>query len=112
VIEAAQLDSADIEDISGDREEGLNTLPVVIGKRRSLFIATIALVAAVGVSPVLYFTGLFGITYLILLIPADLVMIYANYRSFTNPEKGQSVLKYGMFLATGAFIMSRVVGLF
>jgi len=30
----------DVEDVAGDREEGLNTLPIEIGERRSLAVAT------------------------------------------------------------------------
>ena len=36
----------DVEDIGGDREEGLNTLPIAIGERRALLVALIVLAVA------------------------------------------------------------------
>jgi geranylgeranylglycerol-phosphate geranylgeranyltransferase len=99
----------DVEDIDGDREEGLTTLPVAIGERRALLVAAVALALAVLASPVPYFTGTFGVVYLIAVAPADAVMAYAAYEGFSNPTASQSRLKYGMFLAAGAFIVGRAV---
>lgn len=102
----------DVEDIDGDREEGLRTLPIAIGERQSLQVATGLLVVAVIASPLPYFTHDFGIPYLALVIPADIVMLYAAYESFDDPTAGQSHLKYGMFLAVLAFIVGRATGSF
>jgi len=99
----------DVEDIAGDREEGLRTLPVAIGERRSLFVAAGALALAVLASPVPYFTGTFGVVYLVAVLPADAVMTFAAYEGFSDPTASQSRLKYGMFLAAGAFIVGRAV---
>ncbi|MGM0372126.1 MAG: geranylgeranylglycerol-phosphate geranylgeranyltransferase [Halobacteriota archaeon] len=98
----------DIEDISGDRAEGLNTLPIALGADRALVIAAIALLAAVLASPVPYLTGLFGLSYLLVVVPADLLMVAALLRSRAHPDTGQQWLKYGMFLAAAAFIVGRV----
>ncbi|MFP9190927.1 geranylgeranylglycerol-phosphate geranylgeranyltransferase [Natrialbaceae archaeon A-CW1-1] len=97
----------DVEDIEGDREEGLNTLPIAIGKRRSVQLAAGLLVVAVLASPLPYLRGDFGVVYLLVVIPADLVMLYAAVESFDDPTAGQSHLKYGMFLAAAAFIAGR-----
>ncbi|MCU4750872.1 geranylgeranylglycerol-phosphate geranylgeranyltransferase [Halobacteria archaeon AArc-curdl1] len=102
----------DVEDIDGDREEGLRTLPIAIGERRSLQVATLLLLIAVIASPLPYFTHEFGVAYLALVIPADVVMLYAAYESFDDPTAGQSHLKYGMFLAVLAFIVGRATGSF
>ncbi|MFC4406213.1 geranylgeranylglycerol-phosphate geranylgeranyltransferase [Haloarchaeobius iranensis] len=99
----------DVEDIDGDREEGLTTLPVAIGERRALLVAAGALGLAVLASPVPYFTGTFGVVYLVAVAPADAVMAYAAYEGFSDPTASQSRLKYGMFLAAGAFIVGRAV---
>jgi len=98
----------DVEDVAGDREEGLVTLPVAIGERRALVLGAAVLVVAVLASPVPYLTGLFGLPYLAVVVPADLVMLGAAWRSFTDPRTGQTWLKYGMFLAAAAFVVGRV----
>ncbi|ELY43176.1 geranylgeranylglycerol-phosphate geranylgeranyltransferase [Natronorubrum bangense] len=97
----------DVEDIAGDREEGLNTLPIAIGERRALQIATGLLIVAVIASPIPYLLEYFGIMYLLVVVPADAVMLYAAVESFDDPTAGQSHLKYGMFLAALAFIVGR-----
>ncbi len=98
----------DVEDVAGDREEGLNTLPIAIGEQRALWIAMGALVVGVVASPVPYLLGYFGLVYLALVIPADAAMLYAGYRSFEDPTAGQSQLKYATFVATIAFVLGRV----
>jgi geranylgeranylglycerol-phosphate geranylgeranyltransferase len=97
----------DVEDVAGDREEGLTTLPIAVGSRRALVVAAVALTVAVVASPVPYLRATFGVAYLALVVPADLVMLYAGYRSFADATAGQSLLKYGQFLATMAFVAGR-----
>ncbi|TYL35907.1 geranylgeranylglycerol-phosphate geranylgeranyltransferase [Natronococcus pandeyae] len=97
----------DVEDLEGDREEGLNTLPIAIGERRALLVATVLLVVAVLASPLPYLLEYFGTAYLLLVLPANAIMLYAAYESFEDPTAGQSHLKYGMFLAAVAFIAGR-----
>ncbi|GAB3016927.1 geranylgeranylglycerol-phosphate geranylgeranyltransferase [Natronobiforma cellulositropha] len=96
----------DVEDVDGDREEGLNTLPIAIGERRALVAGAVLLVVAVLASPLPYLFG-FGVAYLVVVLPANLLMLYATYESFTDPTAGQSHLKYGMFLAALAFVVGR-----
>ncbi|SEQ45578.1 geranylgeranylglycerol-phosphate geranylgeranyltransferase [Natrinema salaciae] len=97
----------DVEDVEGDREEGLNTLPIAIGERRALAVAAFLLVVAVVASPIPFLRGHFGVSYLLIVAPADAVMLLAAYESFEDPTVGQSRLKYGMFLAALAFIVGR-----
>ncbi len=97
----------DVEDVEGDRQEGLNTLPIAVGERRSLWVAVVALGVAVAASPVPYLLGTFDAAYLVVVAPADAVMCYAAYRSFGDATAGQSLLKYGMFVATVAFLVGR-----
>jgi geranylgeranylglycerol-phosphate geranylgeranyltransferase len=98
----------DVEDVEGDREEGLNTLPIAIGERRALYLAAGCLTVAVLASPVPYLLGTFGRAYLLLVTPADLIMVYAMVESFDDPTAGQSHIKYGMFLAAVAFVAGRL----
>ena len=97
----------DVEDIAGDRQEGLRTLPIAVGERRALWVATVSLAVAVVASPVPYLLGTFGVAYLVVVLPADAVMCYAAYRSFADATAGQSLLKYGTFIATVAFLAGR-----
>ena len=97
----------DIEDIEGDREEGLNTLPIAIGVRGALIVAVAFVAFAIVVSPVPYLLGTFGIAYLIGLIPAILGLTVGTYRAVEDPTVGQQWLKGSMFLAAVAFIIGR-----
>ncbi|WP_226040952.1 geranylgeranylglycerol-phosphate geranylgeranyltransferase [Natrinema sp. DC36] len=97
----------DVEDLEGDREEGLHTLPIAIGERRALAVAALLLVAAVVASPMPYLREEFGVAYLLVVVPADAIMLIAAYESFADPTAGQSHLKYGMFLAAVAFMVGR-----
>jgi len=97
----------DVEDVAGDREEGLRTLPIVLGERRSLAIAAVFVTAAVVASPVPFLRGTFGLPYLVVLAPAVAGMAAAMYRSVDAPATGQSWLKLSMFAAAFAFVAGR-----
>ncbi|PSQ17416.1 geranylgeranylglycerol-phosphate geranylgeranyltransferase [Halobacteriales archaeon QS_8_69_73] len=97
----------DVEDVAGDREEGLRTLPIVLGRRRALAVAAVFVVAAVVASPVPYLRGTFGPPYLVVLAPAVVGMLAAMYRSFGAPATGQRWLKMSMFAAAVAFVAGR-----
>ncbi|AGN02882.1 prenyltransferase [Salinarchaeum sp. Harcht-Bsk1] len=101
----------DVEDVEGDRSEGLNTLPIAIGERRSLQFAVLLVLVAVLVSPAPYLVDALGVSYLIVVVPALAILVYASYRSFEDPTRGQSFLKYGMLVATLAFVVGRAVPL-
>lgn len=100
----------DVEDIEGDQAAGLQTLPITIGPRPALFIGGLLLLIAVAASPIPYLLGTFGLVYLAVVVPADLIMLVAAYESFSDPTAGQRHLKYGMFLAGVAFIIGRLLG--
>jgi geranylgeranylglycerol-phosphate geranylgeranyltransferase len=97
----------DVEDVAGDRTEGLRTLPIVAGEGRALWVATAVLGVAVVLSPLPYLLGVFDVVYLALVGPADLVMLYSCHESFDDPATGQTHIKYGMFLAAAAFVVGR-----
>ncbi|GAB3665095.1 geranylgeranylglycerol-phosphate geranylgeranyltransferase [Halopiger thermotolerans] len=99
----------DVEDVEGDRAEGLRTLPIAVGERRAVGLGLALLALAVLASPLPYLLGYFGVAYLLVVVPADAVMLYATAESFDDPTAGQSHLKYGMFLAALAFIVGRAV---
>jgi geranylgeranylglycerol-phosphate geranylgeranyltransferase len=97
----------DVEDVVGDREEGLRTLPIAIGERAALLVAGVLLVGAVIASPLPWVFDQFGRVYLVCVVPANAVMLGGVAVSFSDPGRGQSYLKYGMLLAVGAFIVGR-----
>ncbi|WP_096391484.1 geranylgeranylglycerol-phosphate geranylgeranyltransferase [Halopenitus persicus] len=97
----------DVEDVAGDREEGLNTLPIAIGERRSLRIGVALLVAAVLASTGPYLWGSFGTAYLVLIVPADALMLVSAVQAFRDPGTAQRRIKVGMLLAVVAFIVGR-----
>ncbi|AKH97565.1 geranylgeranylglycerol-phosphate geranylgeranyltransferase [Halanaeroarchaeum sulfurireducens] len=98
----------DVEDVAGDRAEGLRTLPIVVGERRAHLVAGAVLIIAVAASPLPFVWGIFGLPYLVVVIPADLVMLAACTLGYGNPTRGQRLLKYGMFLAAVAFVVGRI----
>ncbi|RLM53697.1 geranylgeranylglycerol-phosphate geranylgeranyltransferase [Halobellus sp. Atlit-31R] len=98
----------DVEDLAGDREEGLRTLPIVVGESVALRVGAAVLVVAVAASALPYAMGIFGLAYLLLVVPADGVMLTAVAQSFDRPAAAQRRLKRGMFLATAAFVVGRV----
>ncbi len=98
----------DVEDVAGDRQEGLNTLPIAIGERPALAVALLSLALAVAASPLPYLTGTLGVAYLVAVIPGDAVMLGATVEAFGDPSAGQRHLKYGMFLAAAAFVVGRI----
>ncbi|WP_254537558.1 geranylgeranylglycerol-phosphate geranylgeranyltransferase [Halomarina litorea] len=99
----------DVEDLAGDREEGLNTLPIAVGERRALAVGTAALVVAVLASPVPYLRESLGLAYLAVVVPADLLMLGAAAEAFSDPSDAQQHMKYGMFLAAAAFLVGRSI---
>ncbi|EMA49800.1 MULTISPECIES: geranylgeranylglycerol-phosphate geranylgeranyltransferase [Halococcus] len=98
----------DVEDLAGDREEGLKTLPIAVGERTALWLAVGLLAVALAASPLPYVQGTFGWPYLVVVALADLAMIYAAVESFADPTAGQEHLSYAMFLAAAAFVVGRV----
>jgi geranylgeranylglycerol-phosphate geranylgeranyltransferase len=101
----------DVEDIEGDREEGLETLPLVIGERRALHVGTVLLVLAVLGSPVPFLEETFGIVYLFAVTPALAFLLWGAREGYRDPASGQRWLKVGMICAAFAFVIARVVKL-
>lgn len=98
----------DVEDVEGDRAEGLNTLPIAVGDRPAIIVAGGALVVAALASPLPYYVGLFGVVYLIAVVPAIAIMLAGVGVSFRDPGRGQRLVKIGMFVAVLAFVAGRV----
>ncbi|WP_435126017.1 geranylgeranylglycerol-phosphate geranylgeranyltransferase [Halobaculum sp. D14] len=101
----------DVEDVAGDREEGLRTLPIVVGERAALWVAFAVMAAAVAASGLPYVWGTFGAAYLAVVVPADAVMLGAVTWGFREPRAAQQWLKRGTYLAAVAFVVGRLAQL-
>jgi len=97
----------DVEDIDGDRREGLRTLPIAIGESPSLWFGLVSIVVAVAASVLPYLTGTFGTVYLVAVLPANVTMLAAASYAFVDPGSGQRWLKIGMVFAALAFVVGR-----
>ena len=97
----------DIEDIPGDRAQGLTTLPIAIGSTRAWMFAIATLVIGAALSPLPYLQETFGWWYFVGLIPAIAIMGYGTLIGRDRPAIGQQLLKAGMYVALVAFIAGR-----
>jgi geranylgeranylglycerol-phosphate geranylgeranyltransferase len=97
----------DIQDMEGDRGSR-STLPMRIGVRDAGKIASVALVAAVALSPMPYLLDLLSLWYVPFVAVADAIFIYCALIHFRNPEKGQRVAKLAMLVALLAFLFGGV----
>ncbi len=101
----------DVEDMEGDRQQGLSTLPIAAGTSVALWTALACLSVAVVASSLPYLDGTFGVAYAAAVVPADAVMLIAAWRAFDNPAIGQRRLKLGMYVAIAAFLLGRAVSI-
>jgi geranylgeranylglycerol-phosphate geranylgeranyltransferase len=123
----------DLEDIEGDRKSFLKRIAAGIkksiaerfgftgggaelkyGRRKLKIIAGFSLLLAIAVSPLPYMLGILGLSYLIILIPTDLVfLISALFLTRTGSSKGfhriSRMIKLGMLLGLIAFIVGALV---
>lgn len=99
----------DVEDIRGDKRKRVETLPLIIGRRKSTYLAKIVLILAISLATTPYLLGFFGQIYLLLVSPVMLVSIYPVVISYRHPRKSQKVLKISMFGFMVAFLLAAVV---
>ncbi len=98
----------DMEDVKGDQAEGASTLPIRYGNAISSKLAAFFVIIASLASPLLYFIGIFTWLYLIILLPAILVFLYAAVRilkdqSVENTRNVSKEIKMGMGITFLAF---------
>ncbi|MDR3291841.1 MAG: UbiA family prenyltransferase [Methanobrevibacter sp.] len=103
----------DMEDIKGDKLENLNTFPIKYGLKSSSILASIFILIPTFISPVLYFTKIFNIYYLILLLIAIIIFIVAAYKIQMNHNSDSSnkvskLIKIGMFITFIAFAFGSI----
>ena len=92
----------DIEDMAGDVDR--RTLPQRIGAKPAGRVAAAALVAGAFLSVVPWMVNILPWPYLIIVLPADGMFIYAAFYSAARPTRSQRVTKYAMVVALIAFL--------
>ncbi len=97
----------DIEDMKGDVDR--RTLPQRVGAANAGFAAAGFLVVAVGLSLFPAYFGVLGLGYLVVVLLADGMFIYAALHSAANPSRSQRVTKYAMIVALAAFLAGAFV---
>jgi geranylgeranylglycerol-phosphate geranylgeranyltransferase len=76
----------DIEDMKGDRSEGLITLPLKYGIKNALVLTSIVMVVLIGLTLVPYFMKFFSLVYLIIVIAGvDFFLIYILFAMWIRP---------------------------
>ena len=97
----------DIEDREGDFDR--MTLPKKIGVKNSGILSSLLIILAIAMSPLpLYPFGIFTLSYLPLIVVADIILISAIPIIIKNPRLSRKILKYGMILAMIAFIIGSI----
>ncbi len=123
----------DLEDIEGDRKSFLKRIAAGIkktiadrfgftgsgpqlkyGKRSFKFIAGCSLLIAVVISPIPYTSRILGLSYLLVLIPTDIILfLSAVFLTRVDSKKGfhrtSKLIKLGMLLGLIAFIAGSLV---
>ena len=102
------------EDVEGDREGGARTFPVRFGVRPTVRLAFLFALAGIAASAVPY--PAWGLPYLVLIAPADLLILGGVVRALScltgdcvRERRAATLLKAGMFLALAAFAIAAVL---
>lgn len=103
----------DIEDIKGDKKEGAITLPIRYGTKNSSIIAASLLLTASISSPLLYFTSIFNLMYLAILLVAIILftigaIIILMNQSVGNARRASKMIKMGMLVIVSALIIGLI----
>ncbi len=100
--------SKDIQDMKGDIGRR-KTLPMCIGKNRARYVAVACFVLAVVLSPLPYIFNMFGWLYLVIVLVADAIFIYAGASLKRSPRRASNSAKLAMAIALAAFIFGGLI---
>jgi geranylgeranylglycerol-phosphate geranylgeranyltransferase len=98
----------DVRDFEGDKKTRV-TLPLIIGKKFTMYLASIMITISIIILFVPYFYGLFNIWYEILAIPLAIFTIYSTSLSLfdlKNVGKTAEMLRIAMILGLILFIIA------
>ena len=96
----------DIEDIKGDTQAGIKTLPTLIGEKPAKVIAYVLILIGCALLALPYYLGIFSLPYLVGAVPAIFLCLY----SIAMPAaKAQKALKAAMYFAILGFLLGAVI---
>jgi len=81
----------DVRDLPSDSRFGLRTIPILLGEERAIRAASVGLVVFACMSPFLLISPLFGVSYLILISIADLVVLSGAVRLLLSPCRQEAI---------------------
>ena len=99
----------DLEDIRGDEQFGAKTLPMVEGKKKTIFLTSSFLLMTILLSPLPYLLEILSIYYMIVAAIADGIFLAASISLFkkptiTNAKINQRKIKFGAIIGLLAFL--------
>jgi geranylgeranylglycerol-phosphate geranylgeranyltransferase len=97
----------DVRDMKGDVLSRA-TLPMKIGTQKAIYAGCVPVILATLISPLPYLVGIFSWRYLVLMLPADVLFLWAVYLALKNRKKIgiiTNMLRTGSAVALGAFII-------
>jgi geranylgeranylglycerol-phosphate geranylgeranyltransferase len=97
----------DIQDVKGDI--GRTTLPMKIGRRKAGYAAIACFGLAIVFSPLPFTFGTFGWLYLLIVIAADAIFIYAAVSLKKSPRRASGGAKMAMLVALAAFLLGGLI---
>lgn len=102
----------DYEDIEGDIQEKVISIPIKCGEN-SIYIAALLLVFAVLLSSLPYLFGFFGIYYLISVVFCDLLFLIGIFPLLINPSRrGAKNASRNIKIVTNLVLVAFVIGSF
>ena len=99
----------DLEDVRGDKMFGAKTLPLLEGRKKSIFIAAAFLIMTILISPLPYLLGVLSIFYMIMAGAADVIFAIISLSMLRKPtvrnaKINQKKIKIGAFIGLLAFL--------
>jgi geranylgeranylglycerol-phosphate geranylgeranyltransferase len=101
----------DVQDVKGDLSTR-NTLPMRIGEKKAVLVASVLLIATILLSPLPFILHQLGIGYLIIIIMVDVLIIYViiqNLKDLRNTEKSVSLTRVAAAIGVIAIILGVVL---
>jgi geranylgeranylglycerol-phosphate geranylgeranyltransferase len=98
----------DVQDVKGDLLTRI-TLPIRIGEKKAVLVASIFLIVAILLSPLPYLLRQLSISYLITIILVDVLAMYAiiqNLKDLRNTEQSVSLIR----IAAGIGVIAIILG--
>ena len=101
----------DIEDMEGDRDAGMTTLPILIGKQKAFIIAVIDFIVLISMTFIPYFTGMYNRWYFFIivfgvnLVLLTLLFMFYFFDDLKTKRFVNNYIKYDMIIGLLAIIM-------